>query len=347
MATVWEMLAECVRQLDEPFRRSEIVGWFRRHYPEVKESTLAAHIQGATANATNRERSLPGLGRRAPLLRRIEHGLYVRAATGEAGAVRSDGGVPPGSRRSPVGTRRSVHGTDRTRENVDALVADFADCVRTFETSGTFSGPSVYFHDRAIARRRTHSSARSLLADEGFLEYVYAVLTAWGMHRMGPQAAKMCEFGEFAASLRAAAPQIDDLWPLRIGQLPAGGAADIGWRVWQVIEGLRVSTSRTQLVAGSKTLQHVLPDLVPPVDRRYTFRFFTGQLAVRSDESAFIEWFPLFEEIAERCADPIDAALRRRGVFATGPAKVIDNAIIGYMHRVGIQSESDAAVDPL
>lgn len=335
MATVWEMLAECVRQLDEPFRRSEIVGWFRRHYPEVKESTLAAHIQAATANATNRERNLPGLGRRAPLLRRIDHGLYVRAATEEAGGVRSDDGVPPGSRRSPVGARRSVRGIARTRGNVEALVTDFADCVRTFEASGTFSGPSLYFHERAIARRRTHSSARSLLADEGFLEYVYAVLTAWGMHRMGPQAAKMCEFGEFAASLRVAAPQIDDLWPLRIGRLPAGSAAEVGRRVWRVIQGLRVSMSRTQLVAGSKTLHHVLPDLVPPIDRRYTFRFFTGQLAVRSDEGAFAEWFPLVEEIAGRCADPIDEALRRGGVFATGPPKVIDNAIIGFIRRTG------------
>jgi hypothetical protein len=76
--TVWSMLAECVSQLDEPFRRSEIIGWFRRHHPDVNEATLAAHIQAATANATNRAQNNP-LGARAPLLRRIDHGLYVRA----------------------------------------------------------------------------------------------------------------------------------------------------------------------------------------------------------------------------------------------------------------------------
>jgi hypothetical protein len=31
--TVWSMLEECISQLDEPFRRSEIIGWFRRHHP--------------------------------------------------------------------------------------------------------------------------------------------------------------------------------------------------------------------------------------------------------------------------------------------------------------------------
>lgn len=70
--TVWSTLEECLGQLDEPFRRSEIVGWFRRHHPEVKESTLAAHIQAATENATNRAQN-NSLGTRPPLLRRIDH----------------------------------------------------------------------------------------------------------------------------------------------------------------------------------------------------------------------------------------------------------------------------------
>lgn len=74
--TVWALLEECVVQLDEPFRRSEIVGWFRRHHPEVNEATLGAHIQAATVNATNRAQNNP-LGARPALLRRVDHGLYT------------------------------------------------------------------------------------------------------------------------------------------------------------------------------------------------------------------------------------------------------------------------------
>ena len=76
--TVWALLEECTGQLDEPFRRSEIVGWFRRHHPEVNEATLGAHIQAATENAANRAAN-NSLGARPALLRRIEHGLYMRA----------------------------------------------------------------------------------------------------------------------------------------------------------------------------------------------------------------------------------------------------------------------------
>jgi hypothetical protein len=39
IVSIWSMLEECVSQLDEPFRKSEIVGWFRRHYPDVRRIT--------------------------------------------------------------------------------------------------------------------------------------------------------------------------------------------------------------------------------------------------------------------------------------------------------------------
>jgi hypothetical protein len=92
-----------------------------------------------------------------------------------------------------------------------------------------------------------------------------------------------------------------------------------------------VSTSQTQIVAGSKMLHHLLPDLIPPIDRQYTFRFFTGQMMVASDRAAFLSWFPQLANIGSRCRRPIQDAIRRGGFMATGEAKIIDNAIMGYM----------------
>jgi len=50
-----------------------------------------------------------------------------------------------------------------------------------------------------------------------------------------------------------------------------------------------VSTSRTQIVASSKFLHHLLPDLIPPIDRQYTFAFLTGQKTVTSNRAAFLD----------------------------------------------------------
>jgi hypothetical protein len=73
------------------------VGWFRGHHPDVNEATLGAHIQAATANAANRARNNP-LGTRTPLLRRVDHGLCVRASQqrepAERAAVRASAEEP-------------------------------------------------------------------------------------------------------------------------------------------------------------------------------------------------------------------------------------------------------------
>jgi len=74
--TIWDRLQECVGQLSEPFRASDIVGWFRRRYPDIKEQSLRAHIQVATSNASVESRG--AFANRSPLITRISHGLYRR-----------------------------------------------------------------------------------------------------------------------------------------------------------------------------------------------------------------------------------------------------------------------------
>jgi hypothetical protein len=202
--------------------------------------------------------------------------------------------------------------------------------VRRFEASAAFSVPSVYFHQRAIERRRMRATAADLLGDELFLEYVYAVLPSRGCIA---RAGRRPRWSSSPSSQRhrAALPLIEELWLLDITGLPAEGVPAVGERAWEAIATIRASTSETQIVAGSKTLYHVLPDLIPPIDRQYTFRFFTSQKITASDERAFLVWFPYLAEIGRRCRNPIDEALNRGGLMATSRAKVIDTAIIGFM----------------
>ena len=142
--TVWSMLEECVGQLDEPFRRSEIIGWFRRHHPDVKESTLAAHIQAATANAANRAQNNP-LGARAPLLRRVDQGLYVRAGQPREPAV-------------DEGTQLSAAGPEAgQRADADVILVG---CVRT--KNAVASAASELFASPLFAGRRRYAVASGL-----------------------------------------------------------------------------------------------------------------------------------------------------------------------------------------
>jgi hypothetical protein len=68
-----------------------------------------------------------------------------------------------------------------------------------------------------------------------------------------------------------------------IARLPPGSVDEVAGRVWQIIAGLR----------ASRTLHHLLPDLLPPIDRQYTVRFLTGSTTLATgDQRAFLAIFP-------------------------------------------------------
>lgn len=148
-------------------------------------------------------------------------GVIVRTPGPEGKLVNmpADGGqasavvLPADNQRRPRQSRRMA---GRLGERVEELIGGFAEYVTKFEGNEAFLGPSLYFHLRAIERRRQHQTVRSLLDDIQFLEYAYAVLPAWGMHRMGAQAAKVGDFSQITAALREAAPALEQLWPQRI-----------------------------------------------------------------------------------------------------------------------------------
>ncbi|WP_157845282.1 MULTISPECIES: DUF6884 domain-containing protein [Pseudofrankia] len=98
---MWSLLETCIRDLDEPIRRGDIVRWFREHHPEVNERTLGVHIQGAVENAPNRATSQ--FSRRAPLLRRTDHGLYAKATGDLVPELSPDSAEPPSPSPSPSG----------------------------------------------------------------------------------------------------------------------------------------------------------------------------------------------------------------------------------------------------
>ena len=108
------------------------------------------------------------------------------------------------------------------------------------------------------------------------------------------------------------------------------GVDAVADKIWCAVSGARLSASGTQIVAGTKALHHVLPDLIPPVDRTYTIRFFhENTLMPRGDEDAFKEVYPALVQIASRAGDRLK--VNNRSPMNTSRTKIIDNAVIGYV----------------
>lgn len=82
------------------------------------------------------------------------------------------------------------------------------------------------------------------------------------------------------------------------------------------------------LVAGSKALHHVLPDLVSPIDRQYTrpfFGWYSSQFQY-GQERAFTEIFATFWRIAVR----VQPARLVASGWRTSKAKLLDNAVVAF-----------------
>lgn len=134
--TIWDRLDYCVQNLAEPFRASEIVGWFRRHHPDVKEPSLRAHIQGATSNASDASRGM--FAGRQPLITRIEHGVYRRfeRRAENDGAAQATPSAPVATTRTDVNIEAAVGKYLRDRDP-DARYASFDYCFNHFQEHRT------------------------------------------------------------------------------------------------------------------------------------------------------------------------------------------------------------------
>jgi hypothetical protein len=82
--TVAELMVEASAQLEYPTSRGEVLAWFADNYPDVKLSTVRAHIVGLTANDRNRHH-YPSLARREPLFTRHPDGSLTGLQDSEDG----------------------------------------------------------------------------------------------------------------------------------------------------------------------------------------------------------------------------------------------------------------------
>ncbi len=239
--------------------------------------------------------------------------------------------------------------------NVTRFIADQSRYFeRSYQQFVDFGGPCVYFHFECLrAARENFLSVRHI-------EMLYATLAAWGMHRMGDSDStktKLTDWKRFHGSLIANATAWHQFRGHDLLRMSASEYSDAVLELRPHYEALDLSISGATIVVNSKALHHLLPEFVPPIDRRYTIRFFTqlperwrganGKFRMISLPSGVDAQFQRFHKTCvdiKRLADQVDPALfqeerRRHGVTAP---KALDNAIVNYI-RIVSRSHTSAA----
>jgi len=231
--------------------------------------------------------------------------------------------------------------------NESELVKHISDYYsKSLDVLREFGGPSVYFHVQAIKQQR-HD-----FMSERHLEMIYATLASWGMHRMGDPdetKAKMAEFDAFRESLTSQRSVLSGFRELKMDGCSEEEYCSHIDGLKAIYATLVVSISNSTVVAHSKTLAHVLPDLVPPIDRQYTVRFFTQDnkgffaksgkyktVMLSTDrESQFLA----FRDYCVRIKQMFDQCDRylfeiNPNTFNTSYPKIMDNLIMAFVKSV-------------
>ena len=160
------------------------------------------------------------------------------------------------------------------KEKIEDILANYERYQEAYYEVETFRGPSLYFHQRAIETRQL--DREHLLTH---LEYVYATLSSWGMQRMQKGGSKMKSFDVFRKS-------IEHLHG-RIAEAQEYEFLEMNNQKWsllkEIFKGIDVVASGTSLVGNSKVMHHMLPRIVPPIDREYTLWYLFGNKTIKND----------------------------------------------------------------
>lgn len=188
-----------------------------------------------------------------------------------------------------------------------------------------FGAPSIYFHQKALEWQQND------FLSERHLEYVYATLSAWGMHRMGKTGAKMPDFDIFKNSILAAKKELIIWKELNIKQIGEKEFHKLLPDLTKVCFNITATTSNSRLVSSSKTLAHILPDLVCPMDREYTLMFFYESKSLTKKKECEVFGY-VMQKMWDFYHEPKTSIIKceKSKSFCESYPKIFDNLIIAY-----------------
>ena len=180
-------------------------------------------------------------------------------------------------------------------------------------------GPSLHFYHRILELRRQYPAVGRFLASDICMEILYAALVSWNMNSRG---ARMKDFDDFKSNLRANAARFNAVESAapnfsRTNRRPVMDALS------DLYDHLALMKTKGKLVANSKALHFMFPEICLPMDGTNTLKKLYGH-AVES-KMKYLEVLDFACDIIDGIPNPQEYLDDRWNTSAT---KLVDNAII-------------------
>lgn len=210
-------------------------------------------------------------------------------------------------------------------KRLEELMFNFEDYLSYFHDNIPFRKYGQFeYHIAAIEMRKEMSDALTAVSNPDFIKMLWDVLRSWGI---GSRGSNLVRFTDFMASFGESLEDYIELDNMKIDEY-IGTEEVVVKKIYSLIDSLSIVTNKTKLVPCSKALHHIFPELIVPMDRRYTqvFFMFNNQEFQDNQYEVFKQAYKTFIRIA-RSVKPEQYVGHG---WNTSQTKVIDNAIIGY-----------------
>ena len=218
----------------------------------------------------------------------------------------------------------------------------FFDYVLIYNKKYRPDSDSFKFYKKIIEKHKQLKNYNLLFDDENFFDLLYETLKSWNLNQ---RAAKLTSPENLRNSILSLKNQITELSQFTLINLSPNNLEKILAKIRIIFNKVEVMNSKRRIVGVSKTLHFSLPDLIMPIDSKYTMEFFYGYNKYEANEpekefNTFKEIFRNFYKIAKKLN------LSEKDVdnigWNTSIPKIIDNAIIGYF----IENENSLSKSP-
>jgi len=224
------------------------------------------------------------------------------------------------------------------QENINDLIENKSNFVRFSQgIEEMFNGPSAYFYLQSIKTIK-ENNYKELFSNDHFIEYLYATLACWGMHRMDRKT-RMTEFKTFKDSILKNKELFIELSKEKLREVDIEKIREKILKIFRTLN-LMSRENAPKLVANSKMIHFLLPNLAPPMDKGNVIYFFYGKdrinkkgktvkstPTIKNEGEVFVNILREFQKIANKL-DLSEKDLKNK--WDTSIPKLIDNAIIGY-----------------
>lgn len=195
--------------------------------------------------------------------------------------------------------------------------------------------PALYLYNMLFNLRENHT-LEELFKKEDFFFLLYATLKSWNMDQRG---AKLVDFKKFKRGIKKLKSKIFELEKDSMLNLKKSNFNSVLEKVNYVFKNLIIMATKTQIVGISKTLHFLLPNLVMPIDRKYTMNFCFGNNRYESNikkemvdfDFIFIAFYWISKQLKLKPQDLRNSSLQNWHMWNKSIPKMIDNAIIGFM----------------